>query len=790
MRSGIRLLKLALLGIVLSSIGGSGWYTNTSAQQPQAQPPDICPKDKPTVIVDSVQKLQDAINDLDCTEIIVQGGIYEVNLAILRDNLTIKSLAGDRKRPTFKGPLPDRQTITIAKSSKVTIQGLIIEKKLGNVGILISEQSTEIRLIDNVIHGYPEAGISIANSQVELEGNRIGGDFNLDGINTQANGVGVRIINSNVSMTANIMRRNNQDGIEITDSTVTLGGNTISRNTGCGVKADPKSTVTTPSDDQRNWIFGNAGGNTCPGELSRAIRRPEILVPSHLKTLQEAIRDAEPVRGEGDRPYTILLQQGDYAENLCIDRSVTIAPDPEARQPVRIHPADAQKPTIAIGTQDCPLHKEEKGNIDKEAGDQTPSVRIYIRGANIVGPSGSTTADGFQIGTLHSDRAQRTFLKVKLQDSTIEKFVKGLMISPSAKDHKLDVQILGTQPLQDAVCTSKEYPSFLRGEPPTPPSASIQNNQEGIRLENPKQADLSVYVRDVEIKGNASYGIFYEGEGNSQLSIERSRIIENQQGIRATSKGTDSQASDKITVQLGRIWQNKTGGVKLEATARSKLDSKLIDVDVRQNTGFGVYIQGNAEIVLKASNDTPISSLEPPHNCGIANNFGPGVRAHGSAVLAVENMFVDGNGYEDEKKTKPIPRPSERGVAKVGPDGIFASDFVQLMVRNTYVGPNNAGVGIALQASNKDDKQQLKAVLNDNYVDSNRKWGISYIIRSCLDERTMPDDFYGKVEGQNNVLVGNGFRLSRTEDGAGPGEGLGRGQVCPKELDFLIVRVQ
>lgn len=766
--------RLALL-VVLLGLTSSVF---TSAQQPQ--PPDICSKENPTVIVDSVEKLQNAVNDPDCKKIIVQGGTYEVNLTISRNDLTIKSLAGDQKRPVITGPLPNRQTITIAGSKNVTIQGLIIAQKQGNVGIVVSEDSEDIKLKDNVLHGYPEAGISIANSQnVTLEGNRIGGNFDIDGDRTRENVVGVRIINSQgITIETNEISNNKQDGIEIISSTVTLGGNTISGNTGCGVKADPKSKVTAPSGQDKNWIFGNEGGNTCPRELSRTIRRPEILVPGHFKEIQAAIRDAEPVRGAEDTPYVIHIQQGkdEYVENLCIDRSVKIQADyVDPKDRIRIRPPNPQRPTISIGSEACPLHKDEKGNIDQEAGDQTPSVRIHISDLSIVGPSSGQAAGGFQIGTSHSDRAQRTFLKVQLKNIAIDKFKKGFMISPSAKDHKLDVQIWGTQTLQE--CTNKDYPRL-------PTLASINNNDVGIELKNPHQADFTVTVRDVEIKGHTSYGIFYEGNGNSKLIVERSRVIENQQGIEATSKeGTDPQAPDEIIVQLAHIWQNK-GGVKLEATARSKLDSKLINVDIRQNAGFGVYIQGNVETTLKASSDRPISPLEPPHNCEITDNFGPGVRAHGSVVLTVENMFVQGNGYEDDRKTQPVPRQE---AIKVGPDGIFASNSVQLTVRNTYVF-NNAGVGIALQASDKNDT--LKATFNDNRIEGNRKWGISYIVRNCLDERTMPENFYGKVEGQNNTLTGNGSRLSTKERRAGPEVGPGRDQVCPKELDSLIVRVQ
>jgi hypothetical protein len=782
MRSKVQTLRsLALLSILLGFIGSFGSWENIESNAQQQPPPDLCTTDKPTVTVGNVTDLQTAINDPDCKVITLLNGTYEVNLVIQnRSDLTLR--APEQGKVILKGPEPNRQTIFITHSKGITIEGLTIQRDQGNIGVFI-DQSEGIKLKESYIQNYPEAAVVInLGSSVSLEQNTITG-----------NKVGISIKGqSTATLTKDKIESNQGNGIEVEKASVTLMELEIAKNAGCGVKVSSDGTVKDGYGDngRSNWIYGNKGGNTCPWELSREIRKPEILVPKHFAKIQEAIKDAEPVRGEDDRPYTILLslpEQGEYAENLCIDRSVTIAPDPRtiaSDQQVRIH-SIAQEPTIAIGTQKCPLHKEEKGNIDKEAGDQISSVRIYIKGISIAGPSSGATADGFQIGTLHSNEAQKTFLKVKLQDSSIEKFVRGFMISPSAKDHKLDVQILGTHTLQDAECTSKEYENFLQGKSsPIPSSVSVNNNQEGIRVENPKQADVSVYMRDVEIKGNTTYGIFYEGGGNSKLRIERSKVIENQQGIVVTSKGTDPQASDEITVQLASIRGNK-GGIKLEALARSKLDSKFIDVDIRQNAGFGVSITGNVETTLKASSDIPISSPEPPHNCGITDNLGPGVHAHGSAVLTIENMFVAGNGYEDERKTKPVPRGGE---VKVGPDGIFASDSVQLTVRNTYIGPNNAGVGIALQASNKSDA--LKAAFEDNYIDSNRKWGISYIIRNCLEERTMPDNFYGNVEGQNNVFVGNGFRLSKGELAGGPDQGLGRGQVCPKELDFLVVRVQ
>jgi hypothetical protein len=781
MRSRVQTLRnLILVGILLGFIGSFGSWENIFSAQQQPQPPDPCSKENPTAVVKTPEELQAAVNDKDCGEIILINNEYRVNLVIQRSEpLILRAAEQGQDKVILKGPEPNRQTIFITNSKDITIEGLTIQRDQGNIGVFI-EKSKGITLKGSYIQNYPEAAVVInPGSSVSLEQNTITG-----------NKVGISIKGqSTATLTKDKIESNQGNGIEVEKASVTLMELEIAKNAGCGVKVSSDGTVKDGYGDngRSNWIYGNKGGNTCPWELSREIRKPEILVPKHFAKIQEAIKDAEPVRGEDDRPYTILLsppEQGEYAENLCIDRSVTIAPDPRVGQLVRIH-SIAQEPTIAIGTQKCPLHKEEKGNIDKEAGDQISSVRIYIKGISIAGPSSGATADGFQIGTLHSNGAQKTFLKVKLQDSSIENFVRGFLISPSAKDHKLDVQILGTQPLQDAVCTGREYPSYLNGEIPfIPSSVSINNNQEGIRIENLERADVSVHIRDVEIKGNTLYGIFYEGGGNSKLTIERSRVIGNQQGIGVTSKGTDPQASDEITVQLASIRENK-GGIKLEAPARSKLDSKLIDVDIRQNTGFGVSITGNVETTLKASSDIPISSPEPPHNCGITDNLGPGVHAHGSAVLTIENMFVAGNGYEDERKTKPVPRGGE---VKVGPDGIFASDSVQLTVRNTYIGPNNAGVGIALQASNKSDA--LKAAFEDNYIDSNRKWGISYIIRNCLEERTMPDNFYGNVEGQNNVFVGNGFRLSKGELAGGPDQGLGRGQVCPKELDFLVVRVQ
>lgn len=785
MRRRVQILRnLALLSMFLWLVGSlSLWEnTNTGAQQ-QPQPPDICPKDKPTVIVGSEEKLKNAVDDPDCKEIIVQGGRYEVNLAIFRDELIIKSLAGDRKRPILIGPSEHRQTITIAKSKNVTIQGLIIERGKGNIGILVSEQSEEIKLIDNIIHGYPEAGISIADSGVkEIRGNKIGGPFDIDEIQTQKNAVGIRIGRSIVeNFTENEIKGNSKDGVELIESKVTLQGNTISQNTGCGVKADAKSKekVTAPSD--KNWIFDNKGGNTCPRELSRIIRKPEILVPSQFATLQEAIWDADPVRGAEDTPYVIRIQQGkdEYTESLCIDRSLRV----QVQHPVRIRSSDSQKPAIAIGTQECPLNKEEKGRVDSEAGDMVPSIRIIMEASESLAISAPGNA-GIQIGTVHQDHAQKTFLKVTLKDIIVENSKTGIAIRPTDKNHKLTAKILGTSPLQDADCTSAGYPT------PTRERTKIQKNHVGIWLDNPSQADFSVQIEDVAVSNNDAAGIRYEGSGKSQLSVERARVTGNGTGLLVSSRSSDPNATDELSV-FGRIWQNTTGGIQfnpdpIDPNARSQLRASLINVDIRENGSFGVRIQGNVVALLKASIDTPISQEPQSHNCEISDNFGPGVLIHGAASLTIENMFVGGNGYTDKGKTKAVPRSA--GALKYGPDGIFASDSVTLSVKNTYVGPGNAGVGIALQASKTTDA--LKATLDNNYIDQNRKWGISYVIRSCLSEPTMPERFHGKVEGQDNTLVGNGFWLKREELAGGPDIGLGKGQVCPKDLEILILRAQ
>lgn len=806
MRSGTQILRnLALLGVLLGSIGGFGsWESTDAGAQQQPQPSAPCSqRDRDQVDVETAQELRDAVADLKCRVIRILSGEYKVNLLISeREDLTIKAVEPCRIedvescKVTIRGTGKDRQTIYIANSNKITIEGLKITSDQGNIGIFVSEKSGRtgsIKLESNFISGYPEAGIKITGeSTVELLKNYIFDNKTID-----KQGVGVIIEGaSTVHLSNNKIRGNGDDGVRIINSTVTLEQNEIVKNRGCGVKAQEGRID--PEREPSNIILKNTGGNTCPWQLARSIRKREIPVPygilgeTIIDKLQEAIYEAEPVRGEEDTPYTVRIQQGKdtYTENLCIDRSVKIQVDHK----VRIL-SGPEKPAIAIGSKDCLLHKEEKGNVDMEAGDTLPSIRIHIQGRSnfTISPLDIDTSKGvgFQIETLHQDSAQKTFLKVTLEDVTVENYKTGagIRIRPTAKNHKLTVDIKGTNTLQDTDCTSLEYPRFLRGEVDfTPARTSIQNNQVGIWIDNPQQADLRVTVKDVEIKGNSGEGILYKGSGNSTLTIERSRAVENGKGIVAGSQGPDANV-DRLTVTLGRIWQNRMGGVQLNPdprdNARSKLQADLINVDIRKNGGFGVHIQGNVEVLLKAISDIPISQERQAHNCEISDNFGTGIRAHGSAVVTIENMFVSGNGYQDEGKTLPVPRLSE---PKVGPDGIFASDSVKLTVQNTYVGPNNAGVGIALQASNKGDT--LKATLNDNYIESNRKWGISYIKRSCLDERTMPDDFYGKVEGQDNVLVANGLRLRPSELAGGPDIGLGHGQVCPKELDSLIKRVQ
>ena len=85
-------------------------------------------------------------------------------------------------------------------------------------------------------------------------------------------------------------------------------------------------------------------------------------------------------------------------------------------------------------------------------------------------------------------------------------------------------------------------------------------------------------------------------------------------------------------------------------------------------------------------------------------------------------------------------------------------------------------------SGNRDDGLVLggsaQATLEGNTIKDNARWGVVLYQAPCVET---DEKFTGKVEGQDNVISGNGKALTGLEKQAGDGVG----DLCPKELEFL-----
>jgi hypothetical protein len=125
-------------------------------------------------------------------------------------------------------------------------------------------------------------------------------------------------------------------------------------------------------------------------------------------------------------------------------------------------------------------------------------------------------------------------------------------------------------------------------------------------------------------------------------------------------------------------------------------------------------------------------------------------------------------------------------------DGIEMEGFASATISNTQVSNNNGnGIDIweanatisSTQISNNRNNGIImanasSAIIMDSKVLNNEKWGIVLWLAQCGFKS---DSFIGQVSGSGNEITGNGEKLSQPEKDRGDG----KGDVCPKELEFL-----
>jgi hypothetical protein len=758
-----------------------------------------------------------------------------------RNSLTIENL--DPSRPRLIGLNPGQQTITIIaadKNIKITLQGLVIARKANfegqqregqsNIGILVTRSQGDIQLIDNLICGYTRAGISIDRStKVKMQGNRIGisVDKKDEGICPEPeNEVGVSIEDSTVEFIGNDVRGNKKDGVQISNSTVTILDSTVRenkgdgiaitstraakvtiertvishnkgdgvkvtsstleikqseifQNEGCGINIEGSSNVTDPQPQGRSNIIVANKNNFCPLPIPDSLatlRKFEATVPRHFSRIQQALDQTWLYPAEQNKAaggfFTIYVQSGTYNENICIPRSVRLQARGEKGQ-VKLQ-GNSSKPVIGIGSDNCTGSKSLEGPADHN---------ITIDGFEISGGS-----VGVQVGP---GPQSTTKLQIILKNLLItSNKSKGLWIIGDGNDD-LNIQIAGEQAksFSDVACNIvdlrnpnfQQLPSDVQkklGSLYQVATAKIDNNgDDGITIDARDQATVTVALSQVIIGGdivadqklNKGNGIFLKSTSEMpvQLQLNSVWIARNSKRGLEVELGGEAPKVD-ITIAGSSLYRNSDSGLKVTNQTISqnlKLAVVVVDTHVTGNGGHGVELFGQLQAIL--------TTTEPTSDkyCGLFANKKSGLTAE-----LGPNPDVQAQVQIDKLR---IEKNEEHGVEAKNLTSFRTLYALQLS--NSQISENNRN-GLLLES--RIANRNMNVLINDNLFRSNKLWGVTKRIHSCLidHEKDLDSSYSGVITTEvGNTFEKNGSGLGEREKQAGYD-----GQVCPKDLESLI----
>jgi hypothetical protein len=187
------------------------------------------------------QSIQVAVAEAPAHALIcLPGGVYQENVRIIRDDITLK------------GEGPDKTILTgsllIQGVRRVSVQDLTIRN--GAFGIKL-EGGELITLRNNRIENSTGRGVELLHvGLASLENNFIQGHAE----------TGLLVsLDSLVRLERNQIFKNGRDGVEVAGSKADLRHNQIKENTGCGIRVDPASTAT----GRDNEILRNTDKNLC-----------------------------------------------------------------------------------------------------------------------------------------------------------------------------------------------------------------------------------------------------------------------------------------------------------------------------------------------------------------------------------------------------------------------------------------------------------------------------------------------------------------------------------------------
>jgi parallel beta-helix repeat protein len=371
---------------------------------------------------------QRGIDIAGSTNITVRDNIIETNeYGVIIENSTIEGFINNKVENNYYG-------IQIKNAKGVTLRDSLVGKNTSD-GIRII--SSPVTLQNVTIQGNRGNGIVAEPSESGIP-SRIPSQITIEGL-----------IDPEATFRMEISR-NTENGIWLKDSTLVIKQSEIFRNGGCGIKVEGGSVVNDPQGPS-NWIAANANGNICgpnAEKIKALIKKREIKVPRHVDKIQDAVKDAEPVKGS-EAPYTILVgspaDAAAYVESLCIDRSVKL----QAEAPLTLKAKGQDKPAIAIALEDCSLNSDESSK---------PTVITFERSPTAPLDAGWTIEGGLtgvRVGTVHAlkNRKDPVYLQVELKDVTISgQQQAGIEATASGKGNIVKLDVQGSSALVDNQC--------------------------------------------------------------------------------------------------------------------------------------------------------------------------------------------------------------------------------------------------------------------------------------------------------------------------------------------------
>jgi parallel beta-helix repeat protein len=222
-----------------------------------------------------------------------------------------------------------------------------------------------------------------------------------------------------------------------------------------------------------------------------------------------------------------------------------------------------------------------------------------------------------------------------------------------------------------------------------------------------------------------------------------------------------------------KIWGLKITGGAYGLMMGANAQATLTDSTVSENCKHrfllfcaGLFLGDSAQATLT--------------NSQVSGNGDNGLVLRNSAQVEVRNSTIEGNtchGLLAVDKARVTLEGSRilgnilKGCSnRETHGGVEILESAQAVIRGNVI-QGNHNFGIELD-------EQAQAVIENNEIKDNDRWGVMLWQAPCFET---DKKFSGKVEGSGNTIEGNGKQLSQQEKDRGDG----KGDVCPKELEFL-----